>query len=259
MKVALALGSAGARGLAYVPAIEQLESRGHEIVAVAGTSMGSLVGGIYAAGKLPEMKEWALALTRVDVARLLDPTWPRHGLMRATGAMKQFREIIGDVSIEDLPIPYTAVAADIINQQEVWIQDGDLIDAIRASIAVPVVFTPVRRNGKLLVDGGVANPVPLEPLAAVEYDVIVALSGHGAPTKPEVKLPTRAPSPLTLGLLSIGAMEAAICRAKAATNPPHLLIEVPCDAAFFLDLHKGAELFELGEQLASTAFDTFGL
>ncbi|MDR0837248.1 MAG: patatin-like phospholipase family protein [Propionibacteriaceae bacterium] len=259
MKVALALGSAGARGLAYVPVIEQLVARGHEIVAVAGTSMGSLIGGVYASGKLPEMKEWALGLNRVEVARLLDPTWPRHGLMRATGAMNQFRQIIGDVLIEDLPIPYTAVAADVINQQEVWIQDGDLINAIRASIAIPVVFTPVRRDGRLLVDGGVINPVPLEPLAGVACDITIAVSGHGAPTKPEAKAPTRAPSPLTLGILSIDAMETAIYRAKSAANPPDLLIEVPCDAASFLDLYKGAELFELGESLATAAFDTFGL
>jgi NTE family protein len=239
--------------------IEQLLSRDHEIVAIAGASMGSLIGGAYAAGRLPEMKEFALSLSRAEVARMLDLTWPTHGLMTANRAMDQFRSIIGTLNIEDLPIPFTALAADIINQREVWLQDGDLIDAIRASIAIPVVFTPVHRDGKLLVDGGAINPVPLEPLAGVDADLIIAVAGHGAPTNPDIKAPTKTPSPATLGILSLDTMMSAIQRAKAATNPPDLLIEVPCDAASFLDLHKAEEMFDLGERLAVAAFDTYGL
>ncbi len=182
MKIALSLGSGGARGFAHLGVIQELEERGHEIVAVAGASMGALVGGVYAAGKLGEFTEWANALTQGAVVRLLDPTIFGPGIIRADRVVGEIAEMLGDVRIEHLRIPYTAVATDLTAKREVWFQSGPLEMAIRASIAIPSVITPVNLNGHILVDGGVMNPVPLEPLSAVVADATIAVALSGRPT-----------------------------------------------------------------------------
>ncbi len=182
MKIALSLGSGGARGFAHLGVIQELEARGHEIVAIAGASMGALVGGVYAAGKLDEFAEWACTLTQASVLRLLDPTVFGPGIIRADRVVGEVAKIFGNVQIEDLPIPYTAVATDLTAKREVWFQSGPLDMAIRASIAIPSVITPVNLNGHILVDGGVMNPVPLEPLSAVFADATIAVALSGRPT-----------------------------------------------------------------------------
>ena len=175
-RVALALGSGGARGYAHIGAIEVLEERGFEIVAVAGSSMGALVGGIMAAGRLKAFTEWAVTLKQRDVLRLVDPKWAAAGAMAADRLINHLNDFVTDVEIEDLPIPYTAVATDITARREVWFQRGPLRSAIRASIAIPGVITPVVVNGRLLADGGLLNPVPIEPTAAAGAELTVAVS-----------------------------------------------------------------------------------
>ena len=142
-QVALVLGSGGARGYAHIGVIEELERRGYEIACIAGCSMGSVIGGIYAAGKLGEYRDWVESLDYLDVLRLLDVSF-RLGAIRGERVFGKIHEIIGDINIEDLPIPYTAVATDLTNQQEIWFQEGDLHQAMRASSAIPSLFTPDR-------------------------------------------------------------------------------------------------------------------
>lgn len=182
MKIALSLGSGGARGFAHIGVIEELEERGHQIVAVSGASMGALVGGVYAAGKLPEFRDWAYGLTQASVFKLLDFVWRGPGIVRADRVVGEVSEIIGNVLIEDLNIPYTAVATDITTRREIWFQSGPLEMAIRASIAIPSVITPVSYEGRILADGGVLNPVPVEPLAPVVSDATIAVALSGRPT-----------------------------------------------------------------------------
>ncbi|CAH1045349.1 patatin-like phospholipase family protein [Halomonas sp. TD01] len=187
-KVALVLGSGGARGYAHIGVIEALEARGFEIISIAGCSMGALIAGIYAAGKLPEYREWVCHLDYFDVLKLVDVTWSPMGAMRANKVMSKLEELVGDRLIEDLPIPVTTVATDLIRQREVWFQNGPLLQAIRASIAVPGVITPVHVGGQVLVDGGLLNPLPMMPiLAAHEADFVVA-----------VNVTAHSPQPITL-------------------------------------------------------------
>ena len=178
-RIALALGSGGARGYAHVGAIQVLEERGYEIVSVAGTSMGALVGGLYAAGRLDEYAEWAGGLSQRDLFRLLDPSLRAPGAIRGEKILARVSDLLAGAVIEDLPIPFTAVATDLLARKEVWFQRGPVDVAIRASIALPGVFTPVMLNGRLLADGGLMNPVPIAPTTSSRADLTVAVSLAG--------------------------------------------------------------------------------
>jgi len=180
MRAAVVLGSGGARGYAHIGALEVLAERGFEVVAIAGTSMGALVGGVAAAGKLDAYTEWARRLTQREVWRLLDLGLPAQGgAIRAERIIAKVGEILEGATIENLPIPYTAVATDINARREVWLQHGPVDHAIRASIAIPGVITPAVINGRVLVDGGLINPIPIEPTAAASADVTIAVSLSG--------------------------------------------------------------------------------
>lgn len=186
MRIALALGSGGARGYAHIGVINELTERGYDIVGVAGSSMGALVGGLHAAGNLDEFADWAGALTQRAVLRLLDPSLTSPGVLRAEKILDAVRDILGDVTIESLPIPYTSVATDLIAGKSVWLQRGPLDDAIRASIAIPGIFTPHVFDGRLLADGGILDPLPMAPLSAVNADMTIAVSLSGG--DPAVRL-----------------------------------------------------------------------
>lgn len=181
-RVALALGSGGARGYAHIGVIQVLEERGYEIVSVAGSSMGAAVGGLYAAGVLPEYTDWVRTLTQRDVLRLLDPRLKAPGAIRAEKIMARVSDLLGGARIEDLPIAYTAVATDLIARREVWFQTGPVDVAIRASIALPSFITPVMLNGRLLADGGLLNPVPVAPTSAARADLTIAVVLSGDAT-----------------------------------------------------------------------------
>lgn len=175
-RVALVLGSGGARGYAHIGVIEELEARGYQVVAVAGCSMGALVGGVYAAGQLASYRDWVCRLDHLDVLKLVDVTWSPMGAMRADKVMEKLESLVGDTRIEDLAIPVTTVATDLTHQREVWFQSGPLLEAIRASIAVPGVITPVRRGDQVLVDGGLLNPLPIIPTVAADADFVLAVN-----------------------------------------------------------------------------------
>jgi NTE family protein len=179
-RVALVLGSGGARGYAHIGVIDVLRERGYEIVGISGSSMGALVGGLQAADKLDEYSDWARSLTQRAVLRLLDPSIASAGVLRAEKILDAVRDILGDVCIEDLPIPYTAVTTDLIAGKSVWLQRGPVDAAIRASIAIPGVITPHVLDGRLLADGGILDPLPMAPVAAVNADLTVAVSLGGS-------------------------------------------------------------------------------
>jgi NTE family protein len=183
--VSLVLGSGGARGYAHIGAIEELLAQGYEIRSVAGASMGALIGGVYAAGKLEPYRDWVRTMQRMDVLRLLDWTFRGGGLIKGDRIVDKLRELIGAANIEDLPIPYTAVAVDLLAQREVWFSRGSLFDAIRASIAIPTVFRPHRYEGRLLVDGGLLNPVPITPTLRDLTDCTIAVDLNAPAETPE--------------------------------------------------------------------------
>lgn len=191
----MVLGSGGARGYAHVGALQVLEERGIDVVAIAGTSMGALVGGVAAAGKLEAYTEWALRLSQREVWRLLDISLTAPGgAIRAERIIARVGEILDGVHIENLPIPYTAVATDINARREVWFQRGPVERAVRASIAIPGVITPAVINGRVLVDGGLINPIPIEPTAAASADLTVAVSLTGMRASNGTATPVKASS-----------------------------------------------------------------
>ncbi|MEC4763137.1 patatin-like phospholipase family protein [Mycobacterium sherrisii] len=179
-RVALALGSGGARGYAHIGVIEALRAHGFEIVGITGSSMGAMIGGLQAAGRLDEFADWAKSLTQRTILRLLDPSITAAGVMRAEKILEAVRDILGEVTIEELPIPYTAVATDLLAGKSVWFQHGPLDEAIRASIAIPGVIAPHEIGGRLLADGGILDPLPMAPLAAVPADLTIAVGVSGS-------------------------------------------------------------------------------
>ena len=178
--VALVLSSGGARGLAHIGAIEELEAQGYRITSIAGCSMGALIGGVYAAGKLPEFREWMKTVDKKKMLELTDFSLSLNHIVKGTRIIKAIMEFVPDVLIEDLPIPYCAVATDWISGHEVVIDKGSLFEAIRASISLPSFYEPVRRDGMILIDGGVVNPIPMNRVKRHDGDLLVGVdvSGH---------------------------------------------------------------------------------
>ena len=173
--ISLVLGSGGARGYAHIGVIDELQARGYEIGCIAGCSMGAVVGGIFAAGKLPEYREWTESLDYLDVLRLLDVSF-HLGAIRGERVFGRIHDIVGEINIEELAIPFTAVATDLTNQQEIWFQEGCLHQAMRASAAIPSLFTPVIQGKRMLVDGGLLNPLPIVPVVSSHCDLIIAVN-----------------------------------------------------------------------------------
>ncbi|SHK47011.1 NTE family protein [Marinobacter antarcticus] len=177
--VALTLGSGGARGYAHIGAIEILAERGYNIIAISGCSMGALVGGMYAAGKMQDYKDWVTGLGQFDVLKLLDLTFNSVGAIRGEKIFSVVREMLGDIRIENLPLHYTAVATDLLAHKEIWFQEGPLDRAIRASVAIPSVVTPLVLDGRVLVDGALLNPLPIIPTISAHADLVVAVNLSG--------------------------------------------------------------------------------
>ncbi len=183
MRLSLVLGSGGARGYAHIGVIEELIAQGFDIQSISGSSMGALVGGVHAAGRLDAFRDWVVPLARLDVLRMVDLTLVGGGFIKGDRIIRALRELIGDIDIEDLPISYTAVAVDLDEQREIWFSEGSLFDAIRASIAIPTVFRPHHYQGRLLVDGGLLNPLPVSPTLRDATDATIAVDVNG-PAEP---------------------------------------------------------------------------
>lgn len=224
-RVALVLGSGGARGLAHMGVIEAIEARGLEIVSVAGSSMGAVIGGIHAAGRLPAYRDWVTTLARGQVLRLVDFVWGSPGLVRGQRVVEAMTGLIGEHRIEELPLPFVAVACDLATQRQVWLTRGPLMDAIRASFAIPGVFTPHLVDGRELVDGGLLAPVPIAAARMVMADLVVAVDVNGRP-EPAAVLAVPSPEPVIEG-----SSDAA--QRSAPGEPP------PGYAARLADLFEG--------------------
>ncbi len=178
--VALVLSSGGARGLVHIGVIEELEAQGFHITSIAGCSMGALIGGVYAAGKLKEFREWMKSIDMRKMLELTDFSLSINHLVKGTRIIDAIKEIVPDTEIEDLPIPYCAVATDWENGREVTFRKGSLFGAIRASISLPAYYEPVRIGNMILIDGGIVNPIPLNRVARKKGDLLVGVdvSGH---------------------------------------------------------------------------------
>ena len=187
--VALVLSSGGARGLAHIGATEELEAQGYRITSIAGCSMGALIGGVYAAGKLEEFRNWMRTVDRKKMLELTDFSLSLNHIVKGSRIIEAIMEFVPDVTIENLSIPYCAVATDWKGGQEVAMDKGSLFQAIRASISLPIFYEPVRRDGMILIDGGVTNPIPLNRVVRHKGDILVGVdvSGHDYAAQSELQ------------------------------------------------------------------------
>lgn len=291
-RISLALGSGGARGLAHIGVIRCLEEHGFDVGYIAGTSIGALVGGIYAAGRLDTYEPWARELTRRDMLRLMDFSFRRGAIIRGDKVIDAVCELVGDAAIEQLPIGFTAVATDMLDQSEVWLSRGSLFNAIRASTAIPALISPLRINGRLLADGGLVNPIPIAPTLNHGGSLIVAVDLNGPreglqepeQVKPEPEpepestsesggyarvmaefidklTPNRdkpqaeevAPSFLQMSTQTIEIMQNAIARLKLAAYKPDMVIPIPRDVCQFWEFDRASEIIDIGYERAERA------
>ncbi|MCF8309017.1 MAG: patatin-like phospholipase family protein [Bacteroidales bacterium] len=174
--IALVLSSGGARGMAHIGVIEELERRGHHIKSIAGSSIGSVIGGAYAAGVLEKYKEWVCSFDKMDVFKLMDFIVSRNGFIRGDKMLMEMKKFFPDSNIEDLSIPLAIIGANITNHEEVIFREGSLYEAMRASISVPSIFTPYMKDGMEIVDGGVINPFPVDVIDRDANDTLVAVN-----------------------------------------------------------------------------------
>lgn len=290
-QISLVLGSGGARGLAHIGVIRWLEENGYDIRSISGCSMGALVGGVYACGKLDVFEDWMRAVSKLDIVRLLDISWGRKGLVEGERIMTALKDLIGDRLIEELPIEYTAVASDIEREKEVWLKRGSLFDAIRASISLPLFFIPAELNGLKLLDGGILNPVPIAPTFEDRTDMTIAVD-LGAPAalarQLEKKISPKVRNDLPVitvrekvrsyvedlksqtppegsggwGMLSVAnqtfdTMQSAIGRQKLAAYPPDHTILIARNACGTLEFDRADEMISLGYESAAQSLDSF--
>jgi NTE family protein len=250
--IALVLSSGGARGMAHIGIIEELEKHGYKITSVAGSSMGALVGGIYAAGKLPVLKEWLCSLDKKGVFDLIDFTFSSKGLIKGDRIIKRLKKMIPDQKIEDLKIPFCAVATDIVNCREIVFNSGSLYDAIRASISIPTVFVPFIFNENQLVDGGVVNPIPVNRVKRKKNDLLV-VSNVNARISCIENLPDLKSDHYGYFRLikkSISLMIHQISMLTIEKYQPDILINVSRDSLDTFVFYKAAVIIKIGEQAA---------
>lgn len=287
--VSLVLGSGGARGYVHIGIIRWLDENGYEIKAISGSSMGALIGGLYAAGKLGEYETWVKQIDKFDILKLLDPSMSAAGFIKGDKVINTLKEIVGECMIEDLEIEFTAVTTDLENEKEVWIDKGSLFDAIRASIAMPLFFTPFEDDrSQMLLDGGILNPVPIAPTFNDRTDLTIAVNLNGKPMEKPPKAITKQSrvtsedssirkniqrfietlkewtkdeeeiasewSMYDIAMQSIDAMQGTIARQKLAAYPPDMLMEIPRNICGVLEFDRASEMIEYGYDYARTYF-----
>lgn len=287
-KVSLVLSGGGARGIAHIGVIEELERQGFEIVSLAGTSMGAMVGGVYALGKMQEFKTWMCSLDKIKVFNLVDFSFSSQGLVKGDKVFATMKEFIEDKNIEDLPIPFVAVAADLLNKKEVIISSGSVWDAIRASVAIPTVIDPVISKNALLVDGGILNNIPVNRVKRVDGDLLVAVnvsadvpvmrlnqwaeddSAFETRYSKNIKkfqkqlhklLPHDKEEKLGFFELmnkTIELMRFHITRISLEKYPPDLMINISRESCGTYDFYRAGELIEIGRKAARICLSSAG-
>jgi NTE family protein len=286
-KVSLVLSGGGARGIAHIGVIEELEKQGYEICSISGTSMGALVGGVYALGKLEEYKTWLYTLDKIKTFRLVDFTLSSQGLIKGDKVFKKMKEFISDANIEDLKIHFAAVATDILNRKEVVFTSGSIYNAIRASVSIPTLFKPVKTENGLLVDGGVLNNIPISHLKRITGDILIVVDVNAAipfikpdtlikenDVKQEVYqkklfdfhthlrkiIPENHNADLGYFELiskTISLMTHRMSQVALENNSPDILIQVSHDSCNMYDFFKAEELVEIGRQAAIESLKDF--
>jgi len=285
--VRLVLGSGGARGMAHIGVIEELEKEGFTVKEVAGCSMGAIVGGLYCAGHLAEYKHWLISLSRFDVFKLLDFTLSTQGFVKGDRVFKAIEQLIGEHEIEKFSIPFTAVASDLTTRQEIYFRSGSLFKALRASIAIPTIFTPVIEGQKQLVDGGVLNPLPLNLVTRDPEEWLVAVNLNA--NVPEVKknsepivvneergaylrmigqfktqllrFDSRAEETVEkLGLFDIlnksyDLTQDRLTELMIEVHKPDLVIDIPRDACGVFEFYRANEVIEIGRKAFRKALE----
>ncbi|HIP47230.1 MAG TPA: patatin [Campylobacterales bacterium] len=272
--VSLVLGSGGARGYAHIGVIEALEEQGYKIVSISGSSMGALVGGLYAAGKLDLFKKWILSLDVYELIKLVDFSFAKNGMIKGDKVFENIEKMVGKVNIQDLPITFTAVATNLHTEKPVWLQKGDLLDAVRASVAIPTILTPKKIGNQYLVDGGILTPLPTVPLLANQSDYTIAVNIH-ADEQPLIMMERKKAQDLTIQdkitsylrdtffeeneqefnsfkivSKTIETMQNLLIRYELAAHKPDLIIEIPKNICDFYDFHKAKELIDFGKKEA---------
>ncbi len=248
-KAALVLSMGGARGIAHIGAIEELLRRGFEITSIAGSSMGAMVGAMYASGKMEECKEWLYSWDKRKMWELADLTLSRDGLVKGDRFIKELKRLIPDMNIEDLPVPYVAMATDITRDREVRFDSGSLHEAIRASISIPMLFRPLRKDGMVLIDGGILNPLPLNHVHRTEGDWLIAVDVNAPATCGKKKRM----SPYNLLTESSRMMMQQITRYQIERCRPDLLIRMSGDAYDMLEFHHAASIVATGVEVTKQA------
>lgn len=285
--IALVLSGGGARGIAHIGVIEVLLAHGYKIRSITGTSMGALVGSMYAMGKLQEFKDWMLSLDKIKVFNLVDFTFSSQGLVKGDKVLNALKDFIEDKNIEDLEIPYSCIAVDIVNRKEVVFREGSVYDAIRASISIPTVFTPVKMDGKLLVDGGVLNNIPLKHAPRNNNDKLVAVNVNAQVPVIKLKLSNKenekkqsvyrkrindfqsqlqkiVPTTKRDDTLNyfdvitntIGLMTYTIAQNHLEKHPPDILINISKETCGTYDFYKAEELIETGKMATEETLKT---
>ena len=279
--VALALSSGGARGLAHIGAIEELEAQGYQISSIAGCSMGALIGGVYAAGKLNEFREWMKTIDRKKMLGLIDFSLSLNHIVKGTRIIEAIMEFVPDVNIEDLPIPYCDIATDLKAGREVMFRKGSLFKAIRASISLPSFYEPVTINDMILIDGGIINPLPLNRVKRQPGDILVGIdvSGHDYKAqwdemhrltemqKCDKSLKTKIldmliPDNLEFNYYTVLSRASSLMIRQnsilmAQLMKPDMLIDVQMNRYGTFDFDKSEKLIAIGRQKATTAIGKF--
>jgi len=265
MKVSIVLSGGGARGYTFIGVMEELMARDFEIVSISGTSMGALIGALSACGKLDKYKEWVMSLDFVDILKFLKPPFNK---LDGEKIYNKIKELVGEYKIEELPVKFTAVATDLTKGKEVWFQKGDLWTAVKASSAIPGVFEPVEINGRVLVDGGVLNLMPVAPAMSDMSDIIIAINAYGEEREIDFEVPNEIKSKQSIieevwkkifsgkedvVNESINLMMEVIFRYRCAEYRPDIEIKIPQNVAKWYEFHKAPELIEIGRFLAKEA------
>ncbi len=276
--ISLVLSSGGSKGLAHIGAINELEKQGFQISSVSGSSIGSVIGGLYAMGKLPEYTDWVKTLNKKAIWGLMDFTISTYGLLKGEKVFDKMKTFIPDMPIEKMNIPFAAVATDILNEKEVVFKSGSFYEAVRASVAIPTILTPVKHKGTILVDGGILNPVPIEHVARNENDILVVVSLYGEKkhidkkstiTKDKTQISSKftglfknisrvmnTGDKKSLGYFSLlNASTSAMVHKMAKQNiekyKPDIIISIPYDTSGTFDFHKAEKLIKMGESAAN--------
>lgn len=296
--IALVLSSGGARGLAHIGVIDELVERGYQINSIAGSSMGALVGGLYATNNLDKFRDWIVTLDKLAIFKLIDFTFSSQGFVKGEKIFHRMQKMgmIPDINIEELPIKFTAIATDIINNHEVIFDSGDLHKAIRASISIPNVFTPVNDNESVLVDGGVLNPMPINRIHRTKGDILIAVDLNSLEpyTKPILSIKEKSKkthSEKTLKLInkwdevfgthhsekpkksksksklsyfdilaaSVQLMQARLTQQSIENYKPDVLVNISKNSCTVFEFYKGNEMIAYGREACKLALDKAGL